>query len=341
MARENDVRLWGAVADNPRIIKDAETGAYTRGAFHLVTVKSDRPVGDEDIDNKDYDWPLIVTNDPEKIKLIAGLKPNDIVEVYGAFTTQRVAKRTYCRVCGAENVVEGFLPFVVPIYLIKRNNQDLSEREALINVRENRPISNHIHVYGNLCTEVTYYHKGKIETSTYQIAIKRRYYVKGDESGTKTDFPLVRTYGPMARLDSKCIHTGTKILIDGYLHTRSIERTSTCTSSACGKEFKWPDDVMEIIPFSGGTEYMQNYTDPAEVIRQEKEEAERKNQEKAESIKSKFMGHANVVTKVNVENLKNDTEGKGEEKDEDDLMEQYFSEYDAEENTDDEEEKAQ
>lgn len=77
------------------------------------------------------------------------------------------------------------------------------------------------------------------------------------------------------------------------------------------------------------------------MIRQEKEEAERKNQEKAESIKSKFMGHANVVTKVNVENLKNDTEGKGEEKDEDDLMEQYFSEYDAEENTDDEEEKAQ
>lgn len=281
MARLNSVTLYGCVADPPRITKkqDGDAQTFVRGIFHLAVIRGSRYSG-ETFGEKDrilYDWPIILSTDPEIISKMNKLRQYDIVQISGVFVTRKIKKITYCKTCGEKNEVEGNITFVLPIFMERRNTEKepYTENQAIQEIIKNRPISNVIHILGNLCNDVTYFRQDKIETCTYQIATDRRYFIKDDALEIKTDFPIVRSYGKVARQDQLCIHKGSLVLIDGFLHSREFDRKTVC--GACSSEYMWKDNILEIVPYA--TEYLANYTDP------ETAEAEREKQIAEEGLR--------------------------------------------------------
>ena len=276
MARLNDVRLYGCVAETPQITKNSD-GEYVRGIMHLAVVRSTRYSG-ETFGEKNrilFDWPIVLSRDPEMIKQIEKLRQYDIVELKGMFLTKKINKVTTCKICGAKNTVEGNICYVRPMFLKRRNSEKeiLSEKQAVQEVIQSREISNNISIVGNLCNEVNYFKdtrsKPIIETAVYQIATDRKYYVKEDSPDNKTDFPIVRSYGNTAKMDGICLDVGSLVLVDGFLHTREFKRTSVCSSESCGQSYEWTDNTTEIVPYTN--EYLANYKDPTEALAEEKE----------------------------------------------------------------------
>ncbi|MBQ7430276.1 single-stranded DNA-binding protein [Butyrivibrio sp.] len=277
MIRQNDVRFYGFVADKPKITMTNGTNELVRGMMHLAVIRSERFNGENNVgaDRIMYDYPIILTTDPEMIAKMQKLELYDIVEIKGSLVTRKITKHTYCSGecgCGARNDVEGNISFVMPLVMAKRNKEkgSYTKNQAEAEIIENREFSNSIVILGNLCQDVTYFHEKNIQTSTYQVATDRKYVVQADSPDVTADYPLVRSYGRQAKKDSMCIHTGSTILIDGYLHTRRPQRTTLCES--CGVEYQWADSVMEIIPFV--TEYLANYTDYQTAKAEEAKKAE-------------------------------------------------------------------
>lgn len=272
MARLNEVRLYGCVADVPKIKKrNDSTKAYVRGVMHLAVIRSARYNG-KTFGAKDdilYDWPIILSTDPEIIAKMEKLRKFDIVDLKGMFVVRKIKKSTSCKHCGETNVTWGNLCFVLPMFLEKRNRSKevFNETQAVQEIIRNREISNSIHISGNLCTDVNYFHEKNIQTASFQIATDRRYYIKDDDPSIKTDFPIVKTFGKQAKQDSICLHKGSGIIVDGFLHSRTPSRTTVC--SACGLEYDWEDSVLEINPYA--IDYTSNYIDPETALQMEKD----------------------------------------------------------------------
>lgn len=268
MGRLNDVRIFGFVADTPTIAKTLNN-EYTRGMMHLAVVRSTRYSGETggERDRILFDWPLVLTNDPELIRQMEKLKQYDLVELKGMFLTRKIKKVTYCKVCGARNSIEGNICYVRPSFLVRRSqpSEKLTEKQAIQELITNREISNNISILGNLCNDVNYFKDvvsgRRIETSVFQIATDRKYYVKEDDPEVRTDFPIVRSYQKQAVRDRDYLHTGSTVLIDGFLHTREFDRKSICPS--CEQEYEWKDNTIEIIPYIN--EFIANYNTDEEA----------------------------------------------------------------------------
>ncbi len=264
MIRQNDVRLFGFVADKPQITVTNGTNEFVRGIMHLAVIRSARFNGENNVggDRIMYDYPIILSTDQEMIAKMQKLELYDLVEIKGTLVTRKITKHTYCsgdEGCGECNDIDGNISFIMPLVMMKRNrgSQPYTKNQAEQELIENREFSNSIVILGNLCQDVTYFHQKKIQTSTFQIATDRKYVVEADSPDVSTDYPLVRSYGRQAKKDSMCLNTGSLILIDGYLHTRRPPRKLIC--QCCGREYEWTDSVTEIIPFI--EEYLANYTD--------------------------------------------------------------------------------
>ena len=136
---------------------------------------------------------------------------------------------------------------------------------------------------GNVCSEVEYHHKDNIETTTYQIAVDRKLFIRSDDPNIKSDFLKVRSFGQSAKMDKLCLIKNTScVLIDGFLHTRAFRRKLTC--SVCGKEYEKNFVTTEIVPYA--TEYINSaFTDPREALELEEQ---RKAQEVAEAKMNLF-----------------------------------------------------
>lgn len=268
MGRLNDTRLFGFVTEVPQVTKTINN-EYTRGMMHIAVIRSSRYSGESggEKDRILFDWPLVLTNDPELIRQMEKLKQYDMVEIKGMFLTRKIKKVTYCKVCGARNSIEGNICYIRPSFIIRRNlgTDKYTEKRALQELIANREISNNIVILGNLCNDVNYFkdtvNGRKIETSVYQIATDRKYYVKEDDPENRTDFPLVRSYKRQAVKDRDYLHTGSTVLVDGFLHTREFERKSICSS--CEQEYEWKDNTIEIIPYIN--EFIANYNSEEEA----------------------------------------------------------------------------
>jgi single-stranded DNA-binding protein len=274
MARENSVRLYGCVADTPQITKDNKTGEYVRGTCHLAVIRSSRYSGE--IKGQEerimYDCPIILSVDQDIISYMSKLKKYDVVDVEGPYVTKKIRKRSFCSSCGEENLVESMICFVMPLFMQKRNLQEYTEKQSLSEILTNREISNRISILGNLCNDVNYYHKDNIQVSTYQIATERKMIIKADSPNNRTDFSIVKSYGRNAKMDSLCIHKGTLVYIDGYIHTRDFERKITC--KGCGTEYMTQDSTMELVPYI--IEYLRDFTDPDTALKEKAEQSAEK-----------------------------------------------------------------
>lgn len=287
MGRLNDTRLFGYMVDKAQIALDNETGKSIRAMFHLAVIRSTRFSG-ENLHMTDkimYDWPIILSTDPEMIAKIEKLEKYDIVDIKGTFVTKKIIKNAYCKGengCNACNKVDGNICYIMPIALAKRNREGdiYTEKQAMQEVIANREFSNNIHLIGNLCNPVNYFHDDSVQTSVFQVATDRKYVVTSDNSDIHADFPIIRSYGKQAKKDSICLQKGSTIVIDGYLHTRNFPRKTICSS--CGNEFEWKDCTTEIIPFV--EEYVAGYIDYETALKNEKQKAAEEGAAYAESI---------------------------------------------------------
>lgn len=268
MARHNNASLYGQVLKTPRIITD-ENGKFVRGMCPINVIRGIRDFGNH-INNLKYDCPIIMTGDPEKIAEMATWKLNDMVEVKGTITTKEVNKNTICPQCGHKNSVQGNVVFVNPIYLSARET-DLTQEEGLALLKKRVEISNSVTVIGTLCRDVeTYTNEKGLTITQYQLAINRKFRLRDDAAENRTDYPWVKSYGDIGEDDSKFLHMGSVVLIDGMIQTREVSRKSVC--SECGEEYPWKDNALEIVPYS--VEYLQNFITPEEYLKLEEEETQ-------------------------------------------------------------------
>lgn len=264
MARHNDVRLYGCVADNPIVISD-DDGNVVSARVHLAVIKNQRNDNFNDPESILYDWPMINSYEPVMAQKIAKLNLYDVVELQGVLVTQKCVKITYCSFCGAKNETEGVSEYVYPLFLEKRNTESLTQKQAVQEIVKNQPISNNISIVGNLCNDPNYYisQEKKVETTTFQIGSERQMFLKFDDPEIRSDYPHIRAYGKEAAKAYISLYTGSSILIEGYLHSRTFLRKSTCCEPSCKNEYQWEDTITEVIPYT--IQNLSNYTNPKDA----------------------------------------------------------------------------
>lgn len=260
MAKHNFVILNGYVSKNPKILKDEGTGEYVRGICTITVIRGVRDFGNN-IDHIKYDSPIIMSGNPDIIKIMDEWKEGDMVEIKGSITTKDVTKSTKCTHCGHVNKRKGNVVYVNPIYVSTRE-RNLAQNEAIALLKQRCEVSNQVTVIGPVCREPVLYKTEKgLSITTYQLAVRRKYRIKDDNPDTKTDFPWVKSYGSIANNDAKVIKKGTYIFLDGMLQTRKLEREQVCEK--CEEVYNWSDSAMEIVPYA--TEYLRDYYTEEEI----------------------------------------------------------------------------
>ena len=252
MARENFAILYGQVRTKPRLGINNE-GVEVSAILYIKVMR--RPTNGQGFDSKLYvDLPPIRTRNPEMISKIRELEQGDMIMVCGPFTTREIHKRSICKHCGNENLSEGNVAYITPMYIRKEEpKQDDAEGIALL--KANTEISNRVTIIGNVCREPRFYEDANHKTyAQYQIAVNRRYRIHEDPDDVKTDYPWIKTFGRQATEDSKCLDIGSSVYITGAVQTRDIERKTMC--SHCSGEYEWNESVMEIVPYYIG--YLAN-----------------------------------------------------------------------------------
>lgn len=252
MARENFVVLHGQVRKSPKVFINND-GEVTKAIISVLILR--RPIKAQGFDNKLYfDCPVILSRNPDIIKVIKGLQKNDMIDIRGVFSTKEVIKTSTCPICGGKNEVPGTLTYITPLF-IKKNDVAKDDAHALELLKERSEISNIINVIGYVCQEPEFYVDANNKSyAQYPLAVNRRYHIKEDPESKKTDYPWIKTFGLQACDDSKCLHIGSSVYINGALQSRSIERHSICPD--CGEDYTWNDSVTEIVPYYIG--YLAN-----------------------------------------------------------------------------------
>lgn len=163
----------------------------------------------------------------------------------------------------------GELNCISPIYLsiCKYNLTEFESIEALKSYKE---VSNQALMIGYVVGDIKHYHPegSSYRTSLYQIAFNRKYYLKDEVSGNRSDYPFVRTFGSQAKLDKQCLSQTSMILVDGYVQTKEFDRKKTCEH--CSKNYEWTDTSMEVIGYA--IEYLKNFKTPEDIEREKADE---------------------------------------------------------------------
>lgn len=279
MARENTIRLCGAVTKDPIIIK--KDGEYVYAQATVAVARADRDTGQFFSKDVNLDSPLIMTRDENTIREMETWRKNDIVNIKGVLSCKRLLKGSYCRHCNTKNGVMGVLVYVMPIFAEKiQSCKDANEAKQYI--AAHKEISNNAFVIGTVVTEPKFISgKGKQNPPMlqYQIALNRKYKIKEDDPNIKTDYPWVKSYGANALEDRDRLIIGTEVMIDGCLQAREFSRKILCGQlhdtvgdpvydddhnpifderiNGCGELYEWYDRALEIVPYT--TEYLNNY----------------------------------------------------------------------------------
>lgn len=248
MAKTNNIDICGSVYKTPKISENKD-----RASFILITTRGNRDAGTNE---RKIHWDSIVvlSKDPEVIQAISQIEDKDIVRIKGVIVTKNVPKKTYCPQCGTENIVDGVLVYVEPIYVEKITAADDGDVARQM-VYDRREVSNQVRIIGDLCCDPSFIKGFSPKVCQYQIAIPRTYRLKGSSDDDKTDFPWVKSYGKNAVEDMKRLRTGSLVLIDGCLQARKQIKTQKCEN--CQKEYQYNDSTLEVVPYE--TEYLKNY----------------------------------------------------------------------------------
>lgn len=250
MAKTNQVDLYGYVALDP-VVKEDGSGAR----FVLNTKTADRESGlnQQGTINESI---MIATKDQEQIEFIKTIRQFHIVRVKGVVTAKLGTRTVYCPKCGAEYTVDVVKVYVEPISMELVNDAFTTADEAAAFTFKHREYSNEARIMGNVCADPYQSLFKKNPLCSYQLAVPRTYRLAGSSDEERTDYLFVKSFRNNATDDLKRIRKGTLVLIDGFLHSRRIEKSCTCPK--CGETMDVKTHALEIVPYE--TEYLRGYT---------------------------------------------------------------------------------
>lgn len=267
MSRHNEVFLYGMVLMPPQF-KKSEEGKNIRGCISLLVIRGQRDICNDKLTNIRYDAPMILTEDEKWIKVMEKLKVCNMVEVKGVYTTRDIDKPKICPYCKEISIKKGTISYISPIYMDVRET-GIDEMTAKMLLEKRAEISNSVTIIGTATKEPEYYKEEKYSVLQYPIAVNRKYYIPESQTVSKTDYPMIKTFGIKADEDHKRIKIGTEVLINGMLQTKEFMNKVLCTH--CGAENELKDTSMEIIPYA--TEYLKGYVTEEEIAEQEQKDA--------------------------------------------------------------------
>lgn len=265
MARHNYVMLYGQVKGKPKIYMTKE-GVPSRAMSALVVIRGIRDAGDN-IRELKYDCPVIMSGNHAMIEQMSKWNENDMVEIKGSVTTRDIKKSTKCPECGEVSSSDGNVVFINPIYIGLRET-GVNKKEGQELLKKRCEISNIAILVGNLCREPeTILTPKGTPVTQYQLAVSRKFHIKEDRADIKVDYPWVKSFGELARMDAASLSKGSMVLVDGTIQTRSVQRRTTCES--CDHEYTWNDSAFEIVPYA--VEYLQKFKLPEDIEAEEDE----------------------------------------------------------------------
>lgn len=256
MATHNEVILNGWVKDLPTF---NEKGGAKASIGCIRGVRNSNNV----LTSVRFDYPVIITKNPEAIEVMKNWKVGDIVEIKGFFASKDVKKGSVCKCCGHLNVKKGTLNYIEPIIIrIIKNN--VPENEVVDELMSISDLSNHVLCLGTVCKDLHTHTTAKGLTITlYGLAMNRKYFVEGDGNKKKTDYVYIKSFGKQATLDSKFINKNSVIFVEGAVQVEDeIVKKTTCEN--CNEIYEWKDYTMEVVPYS--VEYLRNTNLPEEVV---------------------------------------------------------------------------
>lgn len=258
MARHNDCHLLGRVS-RINAIKDAH-GHYASGRFMLHTLSGFKNTGTGQTTLRE-EFALIISFHPEIVADIASLQENDIVDVYGVLSTIDTDKKTQCPHCGKETIRKGVNVHITPIdMIIVQRNLRLDEANDFLKKHHKR--ANSISLVGMVTEKPNFFRtQSGHSLANFRLKVGRKFKLKND-STTKSDFIMIRSYGKAAESNAECLNGGSYILTEGYVQTRNYVKKMDCAH--CGSYYEINDLTMEAIPYS--VEYLSNYEKPRQSV---------------------------------------------------------------------------
>ena len=227
MATHNETRHRGQVWKEP-IVKKDEDGNYLYAMCYVQVVRGARSIDD----GKEFlkaDVVLVMTKEKHLCAEIETWTLCDIVDIKGNLTTRNIDKPSYCPFCKengiiSRKIVHGTTSYINPIFAEKIASFD-KRKDADEYLMKHKEISNLITFLGNVTREPKKIKtkKGVIVTQ-YQIAANRKFRIRTDAPENKTDFPWVKSYGNKAIEDRERLYTGSLVMIDGVIQSRTVYR---------------------------------------------------------------------------------------------------------------------
>lgn len=275
MARHNEVRLLGYIIDDPVLKRSkSDGGELLRATMRIRTMRGVREFGDEH--RKGYDEHIILTQNTQMMNLISRLRKNYIVELKGNVITISARGRATCPNCGHSDIFEEVQTVINPVFITTIDaTQDMirmglddsmsttEKIERFLRIRTE--ISNNVTVIGDCVRSPELYQDNNKSIANYGLKIIRKYRIREDDVARRTDYPSVKSYGNIAKNDCRFIRKGSRVFIDGFVMSRTFEKSMTC--SECGNKYTSLRSRTEIVPYS--VEYLTNCNDGFENINNE------------------------------------------------------------------------
>lgn len=240
MARENSFMFFGELVEAPIVFQNDKTQKY-RVSISIKTLRR----------NGRVDYPRVSAyglTEKQAREFVSDLKVGVFVICRGMITTRTVDKPIKCSKCGAVSKISTLFTEVITYgkpYVLKEK----------VEPKEIAEFSNLGTVLGSVCTDVK--RRDAVDgpaSAQFQMAIGRRYRVEELVDDPMTDFPWVKSFGPIASACIQRVQQGSQLYVTGSFQTRDIQRNVRC--KGCGERLKTLERVGEIVP--NGVEFLNN-----------------------------------------------------------------------------------
>lgn len=262
MATHNTVRLAGYLLEPPSIL-NIDIEGQEKAFLKLRTMRRDA----DDVGPEPFETVWAFYDGKEYMPLIKKLVKYDLVEIKGVFTILPANKPSKCTFCGATNVkVNGTYAFVYPQWVRKIDNLPDQLPDAII-TKHYKEVSNYFTLIGVVVSdpeETRIKGEEDIKACKYRVAVNRKYFIP-TQPDIHADYPWVYTRGQQAEDDLRHLQQKAQILVDGYIHTRTVQVPITC--SECGQEYKYQDLLTDFYPYA--VEYLSGHKTDEDIAREE------------------------------------------------------------------------
>lgn len=269
MAKENYVFIIGILKKNTVFIKDKD-GHETELVMSLQTIR--RGVRDKygDFDAK-WDNPILRTKEPRLMEAAHNFRINDIIETKCVIVTDNVPRAYTCPHCGKKMIEKEYITYLTPVSMaIRGHYENISDPHEELMKEDVAEVSNTVKLIGKVVNPDGPRYRISEQTGKrsciYQLAVNRKFKIYGsaalygvtptghsetdqDIKENRSDYIWIKSYDYVAEENSRVLHPGSMIYVDGYFHTQPIEKPVQCTNPECGLEFKTKKLSMMVTPY--------------------------------------------------------------------------------------------